>query len=314
MTINWYPGHMHKASKELRKVLPGTRLIIEVLDARIPGSSRNPSFDALDLAIPRLKVLNKADLADPDITAAWQQAIDRESASRCLLSSLEQPVSREQVISIARALTRPATDSSPDPTGKAATEPDRLQDTQDANKHRGGGRPGQILIIGIPNVGKSTLINKLTGRKLAKTGNEPAVTKGQQRIKLDESWFLVDTPGLLWPRLADQDGAYRLAITGTIRNTALDIADIGWFATELLLAEHRAALVDRYRLPDACRDAESALTHIATSRGALGRGGAPDWHKTAELLLNDFRSGKLGRISLESPDSTSIPPAERHPQ
>ncbi|GAB5499997.1 MAG: ribosome biogenesis GTPase YlqF [Pseudohongiellaceae bacterium] len=281
MTINWYPGHMHKASKELRKILPGTRLIIEVLDARTPHASRNPSFDSFDTSIPRLKILNKADLADPATSAAWQQAIDLESGSRCLLSSPDAPVTREQIIKLANTLTK---------DGNSA-------------------RKGQILIIGIPNVGKSTLINTLAGRKLAKTGNEPAVTRGQQRIKLDEFWFLVDTPGLLWPRLADQNGAYKLAMTGTIRNTALDIADIGWYATELLLAEHREELTARYQLPESCQDVESSLTHIARFRGALGRGGAPDWHKTAELLLNDFRSGKLGRISLETPSSTSSPSA-----
>lgn len=284
MTINWYPGHMHKASKELRKVLPGTRLILEVLDARIPRSSSNPSLAELGPGIPRLKILNKADLADPDVTAAWQRAIDHETGSRCLLSSLQQPINRDQVITMANSII--------------ATEGD------DQAAEPAPTKAGQILIMGIPNVGKSTLINILAGRKLAKTGNEPAVTRGQQRIKLDDSWYLVDTPGLLWPRLEDQDGAYRLAITGTIRNTAIDIADIGWSAAELLLARHRDLLVARYQLPDTCADAESCLTHIARARGALGRGGAPDWHKTAELLLNDFRSGKLGRISLETPDST----------
>ena len=286
MTINWYPGHMHKANKDLRKILPGTRLIIEVLDARIPRSSRNPSFDGLDISIPRLKILNKADLADPDITAAWLQAINQESGSRCLTSSPDRPITREQIIGAANSLT-----------------------AENANS-----RSGKILIIGIPNVGKSTLINTLAGRKVAKTGNEPAVTRGQQRIRLDDFWFLIDTPGLLWPRLADQQGAYKLALTGTIRNTALDVADIGWFATELLLANHRAAFAARYQLPESCQDVEASLTHIARTRGARGRGGAPDWHKTAELLLNDFRSGKLGLISLESPDSTPSPSAERHPQ
>lgn len=284
MTINWYPGHMHKASKELRKVLPGTRLILEVLDARIPRSSSNPRLAELGPDIPRLKILNKADLADPVQNAAWQQAFDRGSGNRCLLSSLQQPISREQVIAVANNVAT---------TGRGGDE-----------RTAPAAGSGQILIMGIPNVGKSTLINVLAGRKLAKTGNEPAVTRGQQRIKLDQSWFLVDTPGLLWPRLDDQNGAYKLALTGTIRNTAIDVADIGWFAAELLLARHRDALVARYQLPDACGDAESCLTHIARTRGALGRGGAPDWHKTAELLLNDFRSGKLGRISLETPDST----------
>ena len=273
MTINWYPGHMHKAIKELRKILPGTRALIEVLDARIPAASSNPVISDLDPEIPRIRILNKADLADPGLTKAWQKHFDALPNSLCLTSTLEQTVTEAQIIEAANKLSPGA----------------------------GDGKARQIVIVGIPNVGKSTLMNALAGRKLANTGNEPAVTKGQQRIRLNDDWYLVDTPGLLWPRLEDQNGAYKLAMTGTIRNTAIDLDDIGWFAAELLLNEHRDALEARYQLPKGVQDTEACLFHIASLRGARAKGGGIDWHKTSELLLNDFRSGKLGRITLEAP-------------
>ena len=273
MAINWYPGHMHKAIKELRKILPASRALIEVLDARLPLASSNPAIGELDKSLPRIRILNKADLADPDTTAAWYERFSKQPHSQCLTSTLDSPVSQGAITAAANRLCEP-------------TSSDRAR---------------QIVIVGIPNVGKSTLMNVLAGRKLANTGNEPAVTKGQQRIRLSDEWFLVDTPGLLWPKLEDQDGAYKLAMTGTIRNTAIDLEDIAWYAAELLLREHPAVLQQRYQLPEDARDAEACLTHIASIRGARSKGGRIDWYKTAELLLNDFRSGKLGRISLEAP-------------
>lgn len=273
MAINWYPGHMHKATKELRKILPASQALVEVLDARIPVSSSNPVIGSLDAEIPRIKILNKADLADPEATKAWQESFNRQPDCVCLQSEPATPVTQNDIIAAANRLC-----------GQSSSD-----------------RARQLVIVGIPNVGKSTLMNLLAGRKLANTGNEPAVTKGQQRIRLNADWFLVDTPGLLWPKLEDQNGAYKLALTGTIRNTAIDLEDIGWFAAEFLLEQHPQALQKRYQLPAQATDVESCLTHIASIRGARGKGGGVDWHKTAELLLNDFRSGKLGRISLESP-------------
>lgn len=273
MKISWYPGHMHKASKELGKILPGSKLLIEVLDARIPQSSSNPRLDELCGDLPRLKVLNKADLADPVTTLAWCDHFNALDKTACVISDLTQALSKEQLLGAIRKL----------------------------NLRVNEGKSGQVVIAGIPNVGKSSLLNALAGRKLAKTGNEPAVTKGQQRIRLDEQWYLVDTPGLLWPRLEDQEGAYKLAMTGTIRNTAIDNEDIAWFALELLLQRYPEALSARYDLPADIEGVEACFEHIARSRGALGKGGGPDWQKTADLLLNDYRSGKIGHFSLDNP-------------
>ena len=141
----------------------------------------------------------------------------------------------------------------------------------------------------------------VAGAGETKTGNEPAITQSQNRIKLDENWYLVDTPGLLWPKLEDQAGAHKLAMMGTIRNTAVEAEDIAWFAAQLLLKDFRPSLINRYELADSVKEPEQLLEEIAIMRGCMGKKGRPDWHKTAETLLNDFRSGKLGRISLETP-------------
>jgi|TARA_B110000208_G_scaffold43132_1_gene57097 ribosome biogenesis GTPase A len=275
MAINWYPGHMNKARKELSKIIPTIDLVIELLDSRAPNASKNPLLDEITASVPRINVLSKADLADPAITKLWQTTIDESKNRRCLVSSTTSPLRAQEVIDCARKLIS--------------------KETRRPNYNY------QILITGIPNVGKSTLLNVLSERKLAKTGNEPAVTQRQQRIKLAENWYLIDTPGMMWPKLEDQDGAYRLAMTGTIRNTAVEAEDIAWFAAEELLSGFRAKLSERYGIAEQITTAEQVLESIAVTRGAISKRGQIDWHKTAEILLNDFRSGKLGRISLERP-------------
>ena len=275
MTISWYPGHMHKAKKELIKLMANIQVVVELLDARLPLASSNPLLNSIRGNTPCIKVLNKADLAIASITASWQSFFNSQPNTICLLNGNEELLNAELVLRAAKKLM--ASSKGPRPSAK------------------------QLVIVGIPNVGKSTLLNRLVERKLAKTGNEPAVTKGQQRVKLEEGWYLIDTPGLLWPKLEDQTAAYRLALTGTIRNTAVEAEDIAWFAAELLIKNHREVLQTRYDLLETVNSAESLLHHIASKRGCLRKNGQPDWHKTAEVLLNDFRSGKLGRFSLESP-------------
>ncbi|MEX2129982.1 MAG: ribosome biogenesis GTPase YlqF, partial [Pseudohongiellaceae bacterium] len=274
MSISWYPGHMHKARKELAAAMKDSQLLIEVLDARIPHASSNPLFTALRANRPCLRILNKADLADPDVTASWQRYFRLQPASDCLINGLDQGLKTTEIIRIANRLTAAA--------GLVKS-------------------PRQALIAGIPNVGKSTLLNQIAERKLAKTGNEPAMTRQQQRIRLADDWYLIDTPGLLWPRLEDQTGAYRLAMTGSIRNTAIDAEDIAWFAAETLLKDAYPALAQRYTLPNRPDGPRHLLEMIGRQRGCLGKHGAVDLHKAAELLLNDYRSGKIGRLSLESP-------------
>ncbi len=255
--------------------MSSVHVTIEVLDARTPYASSNPVLTAIRGDTPCIKILNKSDLAIAEVTAAWQHYFNQQERVICLRNGLEEPLSLDRVLTAAGRLL------------------------QTSEKSQTGAK--QLVIAGIPNVGKSTLLNQFAQRKLAKTGNEPAITRSQQRIKLADGWYLIDTPGLLWPRLEDQQAAARLACTGTIRNTAVAAADIAWFAAELLLKDYRAALETRYGIDSGIVNPEELLDFIGKKRGSLGRGGVPDLQKTAELLLNDFRSGKLGRLSLESP-------------
>lgn len=277
MTISWYPGHMHKASKELAKIMRKTDAVIEVLDARIPESSCNPLLATLREDRPCIRILNKADLADDKVTAAWAAHFSKLDNSACLINGKGAQINRADIVRVAKKLI------------KNIDEATLIQ--------------RQIVIDGIPNVGKSSLLNQLTERKIANTGNEPAITKGQQRVKLQEGWYLIDTPGMLWPKLADQESAYRLAITGTIRNTAIEVADIAWFLAELLLRDYPQRLMERYKLANSITEPEDFFEALAKQRGCIGRGGRVDLNKTAEILLNEFRSGKLGTYSLETPPS-----------
>ena len=277
MTISWYPGHMHKASKELVKIMHQTDAVIEVLDARIPESSCNPLLANIREGRPCIRILNKSDLADDKVTQAWATHFSKLDNSACLINGKGAQINRADIVKTAKRLI------------KHTDETVLIQ--------------GQIVIDGIPNVGKSSLLNLLAERKIANTGNEPAVTKGQQRVKLQQGWYLIDTPGMLWPKLEDQESAYRLAITGTIRSTAVEVADIAWFLAELLLRDYPQRLVERYALPGFIAEPETFFDALAKQRGSIGRGGRADLNKTAEILLNEFRSGKLGTFSLETPPS-----------
>ncbi len=268
---------MHKASKELDNALLKTHVIIEVLDARAPFASTNPRIASMRPELPRIRILNKSDLAQTEITQQWQAYFDQQDNSICLSNTQQNPISARTLIAKASDLVRKA---------------DQIQFSQ---------RKNQIVIGGIPNVGKSTLLNQICERKLAKTGNEPAVTLGQQRVRLSDSWILIDTPGLLWPKLTDQHAAYLLAAMGTIRNTAIDAADIAFFLAEYLSKHYQQRLFDRYKIVKSKNEAEIILSEIANYRGSITNGGKIDWNKTAEILLNDFRTGKLGRFSLERP-------------
>ena len=274
MAINWFPGHMHKARKEIKKVMPQMDMIIEVLDARLPFSSENPLVPALRGDTPVIKVLNKRDLADPDVTAQWQAWLEKERGVRAITLTHNQ---RTEALDILRL----ATDMTPG------------HDRQKSAL--------RVMILGIPNVGKSTLINTLAGRPVARTGNEPAVTRAQQAIKLPDNLLLYDTPGFLWPKLSPEACGYRLAISGAIRSAVIEFEDVALFAADYLLDHYADQVLERYGLDEKPEDGLALMDGIAAKRRFFRRGGIPDLHKVSEILLNEFRSGKLGRISLETP-------------
>lgn len=281
MAIGWYPGHMHKARKDITKTIRQVDAVIEILDARLPYSSANPLLDEIIGDTGRLRVLNKSDLADPELTDHWLTYFASQAHSDAVSLDKSQT---GKIRDLAQHCYR------------QFRKPDK--------------RRFNIMILGIPNVGKSTLLNILLDRKLAKVGNEPAVTKARQEVRLTEQISLMDTPGILWPKIEDQNSAYRLAATGAIKNTAFEFEDIGVWTVENLARRYPHSLVERYQLEaDAVNDlgAVELLEAIGSKRGCLKRGGV-DFTKTSEILLNDLRSGKLGRITLETPDD--IPPTE----
>jgi ribosome biogenesis GTPase A len=274
MAINWFPGHMHKARKEIKKIMPQMDLIIEVLDARLPFSSENPLVPALRGDTPVIKVLNKRDLADPEITAQWQAWLEKERGVRAITMTHNQRSEALDILRLANDMT-PGHDRQ-----KSAL---------------------RVMILGIPNVGKSTLINTLAGRPAAKTGNEPAVTRAQQAIKLPENVLLYDTPGFLWPKLEPEACGYRLAISGAIRSAVIEFEDVALFAADYLLQAYPEQILARYGFEETPVDGLALMDGIAAKRRFFRRGGVPDLHKVAEVLLNEFRAGKLGRMSLETP-------------
>ncbi|MDX5337081.1 MAG: ribosome biogenesis GTPase YlqF [Marinobacter sp.] len=275
MAINWFPGHMHKARKEIKKVMPQMDLIIEVVDARIPFSSENPLVPSLRGDTPLIKILNKRDLADPAITDQWLQWLEQERGVRAITLTHNERKEALGILKLAEELT-PGHDRQ-----KSAL---------------------RVMILGIPNVGKSTLINTLAGRPAAKTGNEPAVTRAQQAIKLPDNILLYDTPGFLWPKLSPEQCGYRLAISGAIRSAVLDFEDVAMFEADYLVKAYPELVMARYGLEQQPADGLALMDAIAAKRKFFRRGGVPDLHKVSEILLNEFKAGTIGRISLETPE------------
>ncbi len=274
MLIQWYPGHMHKASKEIKHILPQVDLIIEILDARIPFSSENPMLKTLRGDKPCIKVLSKSDLADPDMTQHWQTYLEQEKGVKTLALTIEQPEKMRQIADLCHKML-PGKESS--------------------------GRLIQALIVGIPNVGKSTLINILAGRIIAKTGNEPAITKTQQRINIGNGIVLWDTPGVLWPNVENRNSGYRLATTGAIKDTAINHEHIAFFAADYLLRHYPDLLKARFQIEQLPDSEQELMETIGRNRGCLRSGGRVDMDKVSKLLLSELRAGTIGRISLETP-------------
>lgn len=265
---------MHKAKKEIREVIPKMDLIIEVLDARLPFSSENPMVSSLRKDTPCIKILNKSDLADPAVTQQWVDHINRTSGMKAIAVNLQQPDKIRSILAMAPAMV-----------------PERNLEVSQL----------KAIILGIPNVGKSTTINILASRTVARTGNEPAVTKQQQRIKLPNNIVLLDTPGFLWPKLEPEDCGYRLAISGAIKNTVIEFEDVAMYLAEFMMRHYPEALLQRYQLKEIPQTGIELFDMIGQRRGCMRRGGIADTHKVAEILINEFRDGQLGRITLETP-------------
>lgn len=283
MAINWFPGHMHKARKEIKKVMSEVDVVIELLDARIPFSSSNPLVGNLRGETPVIKLLNKADLADPATTDAWQVHLEKDKAVKTLALSATTDSKAKLIANLCRKLAPHKVD-----TDKGIS----------------------AMIMGIPNVGKSTFINSLAGKSIAKVGNEPAVTKRQQKIKLDNGITLSDTPGILWPKLEPETCGYRLASTGAVKDTAMEYEDVAWECLKELRVLYPEAIMQRYGLSDIATDEYTLLKAIGSKRGCLKSGGVVDEHQAATIFLQDLRSGKLGRLTLETPEMMEVEMAE----
>ncbi|TBL77706.1 ribosome biogenesis GTPase YlqF [Paenibacillus thalictri] len=290
MAIQWFPGHMTRARRQIQEKLKLIDVVIELLDARIPLSSRNPMIDEILQGKPRLIVLNKADLADPEVTAQWQRYFEQDGL-RTLPIDANSGYQVNQIIPRCKEL---------------------WADKIEAQLRKGiNPRAIRALIVGIPNVGKSTLINRLAGKRIAAVGDKPGVTKAQQWIKVGEEMQLLDTPGILWPKFEDQNVGFRLAATGAIKEEILHVDDIALFALRYLIEHYGDAMKERFGLsqlpPDGTDTDEvvKVMEEIGRKRGALLGGGRVDYEKAALTILRELRAGKLGRISFEAPESVA---------
>ena len=276
MAIQWFPGHMNVTKQAISERIKDIDVVIELLDARLPGSSANPLLADLTSSKPALKVLNKQDLADPTITALW--------------------LAHYNALPNTRAIPLAATDATPAKAlAKACKELAPL---------RGGMiKPLRVLICGIPNVGKSTLINTMTGRRFTKTGDEAGVTKIEQRITLADDFYLYDTPGMLWPRIIVEKSGYNLAASGAVGRNAFQEEDVALELIDYLIKHYPAQLEARYKLdPVADKTDEQVLEAIGIKRGALLGKGRVNLQKAAEIVIFDFRTCSIGNITLETPD------------
>lgn len=274
MTIKWYPGHMGKALEQIGELIKRVDVVIEVLDARLPFSSSNHKLEEIRRTKPWIKILNKHDLADPSITKAWVKLFEQQAGVRALPMSSKQSTETKQLIKLCKLL---------------------------APRRGKPGFPVRVMVVGIPNVGKSTLINTLAGRSMAKVGDKPAITTTTQLIDLKNGVVLNDTPGVLWPDMADQEGAYRLATSGAIGANALDYTVVGLFAGEFMMRRYPELLKKRYKLEELPDNSTDLIEAIGRCLGCLISGGGVDLHRAAEAFLRELRAGKLGRVSFEEP-------------
>jgi len=276
MSIQWFPGHMTAAKKKATEAMERIDVVIEVLDARVPEAGSNPMIRELReyRQRPCLKVLNKADLADPAVTRDWLDHFNRQPNTKAVAISCKQPGEAAKIPKLCLALA----------------------------PHRGSSlKPLRMMVMGIPNVGKSTFINALLKRRTAAVGDEPAITKNLQHFDLGNAMQLIDTPGMMWPKIEHASDGYLLAAAHLIGRNAYDESEVAVFLGDLLLARYPALLAQRYTLPLKQMDGVALVEVIARQRSLRAKGGEFDLEKAAITLLQDFRSGALGRISLETP-------------
>ncbi len=276
MPIQWFPGHMASARKKAAEAMAAIDVVIEVTDARLPEASSNPMIGELRRFRnrPCLKLLNKSDLADPEATRAWMDFYNAQPGVKAVAISAKKPSEVARIPALCGQLA----------------------------PHRDDGtKPLRMMIMGIPNVGKSTLMNALLKRKVAKVGDEPAVTKHQQTLDLGPGMTLTDTPGMMWPKIDHDADGYMLAASHAIGRNAVIDEEVAAFLGTILLARYPALLAARYRLDPATLDGPGLVEAVARRRGCLVKGGGLDLEKAAQILLLDYRSGALGRISLETP-------------
>ena len=280
MAINWFPGHMRKTQREIKENLKLVDAVIEIRDARIPRSSANPDIDKLLEGKPRIILLNKSDLPASRVTTEWIEYLTNENVRVLEVNCLKGD-------------------------GLKAIKPalmNLLKEKHDRLKAKGMAKIiTRVMVVGIPNVGKSTFINKMARNNIAKTGDRPGVTKSKQWIKTAIGIELLDTPGVLWPKFEDDTTALNLAFTGAIKDEIMDIEELALKLVERLQGSYESQLKERYKLPEVFENPLDTLDAIGKKRGTLISGGQIDYNRIAVILLDEFRGGKIGKISLERP-------------
>jgi ribosome biogenesis GTPase A len=281
MAIQWFPGHMAKARREVTEKLKAIDIVFELVDARIPVSSANPMLDEIIQQKKRLILLNKADMADPQLTKEWMQHYTKKGFKALAINSQEGKGLKDII--------------------RASEE---LLKEQRERRERKGLKPRAIraMIIGIPNVGKSTLINRLAKRNIAKTANTPGVTRGQTWIKVGRELELLDTPGILWPKFEDKEIGYKLALTGAIKDSLLNMQDVAAYALGFLKNQYPGRLKERYQLDVIPEDIVDLFDHIGKLRGCLKSGGEIDYDKTAENVVMEVRTLRFGKLTFDFPE------------
>lgn len=282
MNYQWYPGHMTKAKRMMQENISLIDLVIELVDARAPLSSRNPDIDELGKHKSRLILLNKSDLADPGLNQRWMSFFKEKG-----FYVLEVNAKTGQGLKAIQGMVREAC--------KEKIERDRKRGIKN--------RPVRAIVVGIPNVGKSTFINSFAGKACTKTGNKPGVTKGKQWIRLNKELELLDTPGILWPKFESEEVGRKLAMIGSMNDEILQMTELAEALVTYLLSHYRRALLDRYQIEEDGQSytAQEVMEAVCENRKCYKKGQEPDYEKAAALVIDDFRSGRIGKITLEEP-------------